>query len=176
LSEFQYLPISGEYLHRDCYDAAKNIARIPLCLTGAHFVNRYKGILAIFFSSIKHKVDILAEKFKFLPNKFLDRLMQFLSNFWPNHLPNRMEKYRDQYEHHWGIEMSDEGIDEAKTYFVKFFTKNEGSFFECTKKEGKKALLHRFVAGGAIGRYHALHQKKSGGVITTYCPSSNKSM
>ena len=70
---------------------------------------------------LKRKVDLLAGKFKFLPNKFSDRLMQFLSNFWPNHLPLRMEKYRDQYEHHWIIEISDEGIDEAKTYFKKFF-------------------------------------------------------
>ena len=40
---------------------------------------------------------------------------------WPTHLPEKMEKYRNEYEHHWGIEMSDEGIEEAKDYFEKFF-------------------------------------------------------
>ena len=47
--------------------------------------------------------------------------MQFLSNFYPNHLPNRMEKFRDKYEHHWVIEMSDDGIEEAQEYFADFF-------------------------------------------------------
>ncbi|MEC7895026.1 MAG: D-lactate dehydrogenase, partial [Bacteroidota bacterium] len=161
LSKFQHLPISGEYLHRDCYDATKKYCKdtfVVIDKMGPSFIPK--------LFELKRKVDLLAEKFKFLPNKFSDRLMQFLSNFWPNHLPTRMEKYRDQYEHHWVIEMSDEGIDEAKAYFKKFFTKNEGSFFECTKKEGKKALLNRFVAGGAIGRYHAIHEKKSGEMMS----------
>ena len=161
LSKFQHLPISGEYLHRNCYDATKKYCKdtfVMIDKIGPSFIPK--------LFELKRKVDLLAKRFKFLPNKFADRLMQFLSNFWPNHLPNRMEKYRDQYEHHWIIEMSDEGIDEAKAYFEKFFTKNEGSFFECTKKEGKKALLHRFVAGGAIGRYHAIHEKKSGEMMS----------
>ena len=39
-------------------------------------------------------------------------------------------------------------------------------FFECTKKEGKKALLHRFAAGGAIGRYHAIHDNEYGEMMS----------
>ena len=92
--------------------------------------------------------------------------MQFLSNFWPNHLPRRMEKYRDQYEHHWIIETSDEGIEEAKNYFDKFFLNNEGSFFECTEKEAKKAILHRFVAASAVSRYHVMNQATSGEMMS----------
>ena len=161
LSHFKYLPISGEYLHRDCYDATKKYCKdtfVVIDKMGSSFIPK--------LFELKRKVDLLAEKFMFLPNKFSDRLMQFLSNFWPNHLPNRMEQYRDKYEHHLIIEMSDEGIDEAKEYFKKFFTKNEGDFFECTKEEGEKALLHRFVAAGAIGRYHAIHEKKLGEMIS----------
>ena len=161
LSHFKYLPISGEYLHRDCYDATKKYCKdtfVVIDKMGSGFIPK--------LFELKRKVDLLAEKFMFLPNKFSDRLMQFLSNFWPNHLPNRMEQYRDKYEHHWIIEMSDEGIDEAKEYFKKFFTENEGDFFECTKEEGEKALLHRFVAAGAIGRYHAIHEKKLGEMIS----------
>jgi len=161
LSEFQYLPTSGEYLHRDCYDAAKKYSKdtfIAIDKMGPNFIPK--------LFEFKRKVDLFAEKFKFLPDKFSDRMMQFLSNFWPNHLPNRMEEYRDQYEHHWVIEMSDDGIEEAKAYFEKFFKENEGNFFECTKKEAKKAILHRFVAASAVGRYYAINKNKSGGMMS----------
>ena len=161
LSEFQYLPTSGEYLHRDCYDAAKKYSKdtfIAIDKMGPNFIPK--------LFEFKRKVDLFAEKFKFLPDKFSDRMMQFLSNFWPNHLPNRMEEYRDQYEHHWVIEMSDEGIEEAKAYFEKFFKENEGNFFECTNKEAKKAILHRFVAASAVGRYYAINKNKSGGMMS----------
>ena len=161
LSQFKNLPTSGEYLHRDCYDAAKKYSKdtfIAIDKMGPSFIPK--------LFELKRKVDLIAEKFRFLPNKISDRLMQFLSNFWPNHLPRRMEQYRDQYEHHWVIEMSDEGVDEAKAYFEKFFTKNEGGFFECTKKEAEKALLHRFVSASAQGRYHAINQKKLGAMMS----------
>ena len=92
--------------------------------------------------------------------------MQFLSLIFPNHLPNRMEQFRDRFEHHWIVEMSDNGIDEAREYFDQFFRINEGDFFECNKKEGKKASLHRFVSASAIGRYHALKNKEVGGMMS----------
>ena len=92
--------------------------------------------------------------------------MQFFTNFFPNHLPKRMEEYRDKYEHHWVIETSDEAIDESREYFNEFFKDNEGDFFECNDIEGEKALLHRFVAGSAIGRYHAIHQDKVGPMMS----------
>ena len=161
LSKFKHLPTSGEYVHRDCYDAAKKYSKdtfIAIDKMGPSFIPK--------LFEIKRKVDRLSNKFIFLPDKFSDRLMQFLSNFWPNHLPKRMEQFRDKYEHHWIIEMSDEGIDEAKIYFDKFFTKNEGSFFECSKKEAKKAILHRFVAASALNRYHAINSSKTGEMMS----------
>ena len=161
LSKFDNLPTSGEYLHRDCYDAAKKYSKdtfIAIDKMGPSFIPK--------FFELKRKVDLIAEKFSFLPNKFSERLMQLLSNFWPNHLPRRMEQYREQYEHHWIIEMSDEAIVEAKIYFKNFFKNNEGSFFECTEKEAKKAILHRFVAASAVGRYHVINQKKSGEMMS----------
>ena len=161
LSKFKNLPTSGEYLHRDCYDAAKKYSKdtfIAIDKMGPSFIPK--------LFDIKRKVDLVSEKFRFLPDNFSDKLMQFLSNFWPNHLPKRMEQYRNQYEHHWVIEMSNEGIDEAKTYFENFFKENEGNFFECTENEAKKAILHRFVAASAVGRYHVLNKKKSGAMMS----------
>ena len=161
LSKFKHLPTSGEYVHRDCYDAAKKYSKdtfIAIDKMGPSFIPK--------LFEIKRKVDRISNKFVFFPDKFSDKLMQFLSKFWPNHLPKRMEQFRDKYEHHWVIEMSDEGIDEAKIYFDKFFTENEGSFFECTKKEAKKAILHRFVAASALNRYHAINSSKTGGMMS----------
>ena len=161
LSQFENLPTSGEYLHRDCYDAAKKYSKdtfIAINKMGPSFIPK--------LFEFKRRIDLVGEKFRFFPNKLSDQLMQFLSNIWPNHLPRRMEQYRDQYEHHWVIEMSDEGIDEAKAYFETFFLKNEGSYFECTKKEAEKAILHRFVAASAQGRYHAINQKKLGEMMS----------
>tara|TARA_B110000967_G_scaffold175906_1_gene189011 strand:- start:235 stop:1926 length:1692 start_codon:yes stop_codon:yes gene_type:complete len=161
LSKFKTLPTAGDYLHRDCYDAAKKYSKdtfIVIDKLGTSF-------LPTLFK-LKRKVDLLSEKINFLPDKLSDKLMQFLSNFYPNHLPNRMEKFRDKYEHHWVIEMSDDGIEEAQEYFADFFNVKEGDYFECTKKEARKAVLHRFVAASAIGRYHSLNENTTGGMLS----------
>ena len=161
LSNFKTLPTSGDYLHKDCYDAAKKYSKDTFIIIeklGTKF-------LPTLFE-LKRKVDLISKKVPFLPTRFSDRLMQFLSNFWPNHLPKRIEKYRDLYEHHWIIEMSDDGIEEARKYFKKFFKNNIGGFFECSEKEGKKAILHRFSAASAFGRYAALNEDKIGGEMS----------
>ncbi len=161
LSGFKNLPTSGEYFHRDCYDAAKKYCKdtfLVIDKLGPSFIPK--------LFELKRTVDLIAEKFKFLPEKFSDRLMQFLSAFWPNHLPKRMEEYRDLYEHHWVIEMADDGIEEAEKYFDKFFQSNEGSYFKCTENEGKKAMLHRFVIASATPRFYAINQNKLGGLLS----------
>ena len=161
LSNFKNLPTSGEYLHRDCYDAAKKYSKdtfIAINKMGPSFIPK--------LFELKRRVDLVAKTFKFLPNNLSDRIMQILSNFWPNHLPLRMENFRKRFEHHWVIEMSDDGINEANEYFRNFFASNEGDFFTCSNDEAEKALLHRFVAASAFGRYYALNEKKTGGTIS----------
>ena len=161
LSKFENLPISGDYLHRDCYDAAKKYSKdtfIVLDKLGTTF-------LPTLFK-LKRKVDFVSAKMRIFPNNLSDKLMQFLSNFWPNHLPKKMENFRGLYEHHWIVEMSDNGIDEARIYFDSFFNQNEGDFFECNSKEGDKAILHRFTAASAFGRYSVLNDSKIGGNLS----------
>ena len=161
LSKFKTLPILGDYLHRDCYDAAKKYSKdnfIVIERLGTKF-------LPTLFE-LKRSVDLLSKKFSFLPNKLSDKIMQFFSGLLPNHLPKRMESFRDLYEHHWIIEMGDEGIVEAKKYFSSFFEDNEGDFFECTEKEAKKAQLHRFVSASAFGRYQTIYEKNIGGAMS----------
>ena len=161
LSKFKTLPTLGDYLHRDCYDAAKKYSKDTFLV-----IERLGTTFLPTLFELKRKVDIIAKKFKFLPDNFSDRLMQFLSIFFPNHLPKRMEKFRDLYEHHWIIEMSDDGISEARDYFANIFESNDGDFFECNDFESKKASLHRFVSASAIGRYHILNSKSHGEMMS----------
>ena len=116
LSTFKHLPVSGEYLHRDCYDATKKYGKDTFLVIekmGSSFLPK--------LFSLKRFVDRITSKIKFLPTHFSDFLLQYVSYLLPNHLPSRMEKFRDKYEHHWVIEMEDSGIEEARTYFNKLF-------------------------------------------------------
>ncbi|MCV2402529.1 D-lactate dehydrogenase [Marinomonas sp. C2222] len=165
LSTFKNLPISGEYLHRDCYDACKKYGKdsfVVIDKLGAKYMPK--------LFSMKRSIDSMAEKIPFLPSKFSDRMLQFMSKFMPNHLPKRMEDFRDKYEHHWIIETSNDCVDEAREYLESFFqhNDNEGDFFACTERESDQAILHRFVAGGAIGRKLIMEKEsaKLGSIMT----------
>ena len=161
LSTFKNLPDSGEYLHRDCYDVSKKYGKdmfIVISKLGAKFIPK--------LFAFKRKFDAFTDKLGFLPNKMSDRTMQYLSYLFPGHLPARMEVYRDKYQHHWILEMSNDGVDEARAYLDNFFKTHEGSYVECTEDEADKAILHRFVAGGAIGRYHIMNSKNVGAMMT----------
>lgn len=161
LSSFKTLPTSGDYLHRDCYDAAKKYSKdtfIVLDKLGTNF-------LPTLFE-LKRSVDLLSKKIPILPSNLSDKMMQFLGKLFLNHLPKKMENFRDLYEHHWIVEMSDAGIEEARNYFTDFFNENEGDFFECSEREGQKAILHRFTAASAFGRYAVLNASKIGGTMS----------
>jgi D-lactate dehydrogenase len=161
LSSFKTLPTSGDYLHRDCYDAAKKYSKdtfIVLDKLGTNF-------LPTLFE-LKRSVDLLSKKIPILPSNLSDKIMQFLGKLFLNHLPKKMENFRDLYEHHWIVEMSDAGIEEARNYFTDFFNENEGDFFECSEREGQKAILHRFTAASAFGRYAVLNASKIGGTMS----------
>ena len=161
LINFNELPRLGDYMHRDCYDAAKKYSKDTFVVIERLGTNFLPSLF-----EFKRIVDIIAEKVKFLPEKFSDKLMQFLSNFWPNHLPKKMELFRDKYEHHWIIEMTNDGINEAEVYFKDFFKDKKGDFFICNSHEGKKAMLHRYVSASAIGRYQALNKNNIGEMMS----------
>lgn len=161
LSGFDNLPVSGEYLGRDYYDVCKKYGKdtfLVIDKLGSKYIPK--------LFSLKRHVDRIAGNFKFLPNKLSDHMMQYLSYLWPNHLPKKMEAFRERFEHHWILEMNNAGVDEARQYLTEFFKTHEGDFFECTPKEGEKAILHRFVAGGAVGRYHIMKRKQFGPMMT----------
>lgn len=161
LSEFENLPVSGEYLGRDYYDVCKKYGKdtfLVIDKLGSKYIPKLFGL--------KRQVDRIASNFKFLPSKLSDHIMQYLSYLWPNHLPKKMEAFRERFEHHWILEMNNAGVEEARQYLTEFFKNHEGDFFECTPEEGEKAILHRFVAGGAVGRYHTIKRKQFGPMMT----------
>ncbi len=161
LTRFQNLPVSGEYIHRHVYDVTKKFGRDNFFII-EKFGSRY--IPKLF--NLKNLIDRWLTNLPFLSENSFERLMQLVSNLLPNHLPKRMENFRDKFEHHWIVEMADDGIEEAREYLKNFFSRSKGEFFECSKVEGEKAMLHRFLAAGAISRYHICKGKNSGEMIS----------
>lgn len=154
LAHFKSLPVSGEYLHRDCYDVAAQYGKDTFLLINWLGTDRLP-----FFFSLKSRFDGWCARIPGVSENLSEWILQGFSHLFPRHLPKRMDEYRQRYEHHLLLKMAGPGIEEARDYLKSFFTHREGDFFECTADEGKKAFLHRFAAAGAAIRYRAVHPK-----------------
>ncbi|MGB0904931.1 MAG: D-lactate dehydrogenase, partial [Mangrovicoccus sp.] len=151
LSKFETLPVSGEYMHRDCFDVSAKYGKDTVVMIDLLGTDR----LPTFFA-IKGAVDARLNKFR-LTRGFTDKFMQLAARLWPQHLPARLRDFRDRYEHHLILKMRDGGIDEAKELLSGFFTENSGAYFTCEPREAKLAGLNRFAAAGAAIRYGHIH-------------------
>ncbi len=162
LGSFKNLPEVGEYLHRDMFDIAEKYGKDTF-LTIQYFGTK---ILPKLFS-LKSRADTTLNKIPFLPDYLGDRILQFLSQLFPKHLPSRLVDYRDRYEHHLILKMSDDGIAEADDYFTKsnIFDNDKASYFICSEDEADKAYLHRFAAAGAAIRYQTINSHKAGELL-----------
>lgn len=161
LNDFKQLPVSGEYIHRRVFDVTKKYGKDNFFIintVGSRYIPK--------LFNIKNILDRWAGKVSFLPTNFSDKFMQKLSFFLPSQIPRKLEEYRDAYEHHWILEMSDKGIEDARNFLKSFFLQNEGSFIECSESDGEKAMLLRFLAAGAISRYHICEEHKLGRMIS----------
>lgn len=157
LGTFTNLPEVAEYLHRDCFDMADVYGKDTLVLidrlgTGAMpALFRWKSLLTNW--SIRSP---------FLPDFLPDRLLQWLSRFLPDVLPCRMRDFRNAYEHHLIIKMSDDGVAEFRDHLKGLASRDnldsDLSYFECNEREASLALLHRFAAAGAAIRYQVVHR------------------
>lgn len=152
LGEFTYLPVAGEYMHRDIYDIAERYGKDTFLM-----IDKLGTDKMPFFFTMKGRTDAMLEKVSLFKPHFTDRFMQKLGNAFPAHLPPRMKSWRDKYEHHLLLKMAGDGIAEAQSWLSEFFKTAEGDFFACTPEEGSKAFLHRFAAAGAAIRYQAVH-------------------
>jgi D-lactate dehydrogenase len=152
LAQFESLPVSGEYMHRECFDISETYGKDTVLMIDKLGTDK----LPMFFA-IKGAVDARLNKLS-LTRGFTDRFMQLVSRMVPKLLPKRLTEYRDQYEHHLILKMRDGGVGEARAFLKAFFAEREGDFFECTAREGKLAGLNRFAAAGAAIRYQNVHR------------------
>lgn len=154
LSSFENLAVSAEYMHRTAFDIARDYGKdtlLAIHYLGTDFLPR--------LFAIKGWFDAWAGKLPLVPSNLTDRVMQFAAGIWPTMLPKRMIDYRERFEHHLILKMSNEGIAEAREFLNDFSAGKEFSFFECDKSEASFAMLNRFAAAGAAVRYQAIHTR-----------------
>jgi D-lactate dehydrogenase (quinone) len=162
LSECSELPEMGEYMHKSWFDGADRYCK------DVYLILRYLGTAFLpKLYQIKATVDRWLERIPGLPNRPADHILHRLAGLWPDHLPARIRAYREAYEHHFIVVGADSAIEEIRQVLHAVTHENDaGDFFECSPKEGKAALLHRLVAGGAPARYSVIHAKETNGMVT----------
>ncbi len=161
LSDFDELPDMGEYMHRNYFRAAEKYCKDYFLLIkhlGTSFLPK--------LLTIKRNIDYFCNNISFLPNNISDRILQFLANLFPRHLPESILSIADKYEHYMLILSSGESIKEVQKLLAE-----SGNIFldfkyvECSDKDGKDALLHRYVAGSAPARYKLVNSSFSGDLL-----------
>lgn len=162
LQNFENMPDVGEYMHRDMFNISEKYGKDTVLTI--HYLGT--GVLPKLFA-MKGRMDATLGKWSFLPRHMSDRMMQLFSRVFPQQLPKRLLQYRDDYEHHLMLKMTDGGIAEAESYLKSFFEseENEGDFIVCSKDEASKAYLNRFAAAGAAMRYETVHDKDVGEIL-----------
>ena len=161
LKNFSELPEMCEYMNREIFDTAKKYGK-DVFLSIKHIGTKRLPKLYAIKSNMEYYLNKIPLVPKFLP----DQILYYLSRLFPEHLPKRLIDYRNQYEHYLILDMSDEGIEEARKYLEKEWSSLDGvGFFECNEDEQKSALMHRFAAAGAAIRYQTIHQRKTEEVL-----------
>ncbi|ABR73387.1 D-lactate dehydrogenase [Actinobacillus succinogenes] len=156
LSNFEELPVSGEYIHRDAFDIAARYGKDTFWVIKKFGTDWLPKLFAL-----KANVDRLSKKLPFVPSHFSDKFMQWCSKLIPEHLPKSLWQYRERYEHHLILKMGGKGVEEARAYLADYFKDSgKGAYFECNKAETQAAMLHRFAVASAAIRYRAIHSKE----------------
>ncbi|RHW76681.1 D-lactate dehydrogenase [Colwellia sp. RSH04] len=163
LSHFKHIPEVGEYMHRDIFDIANKYGKDTFLSIQHLGTDKLPKMFAL-----KGRIDATLNKATFLPKYITDRVMQRVSQCFKQHLPQRMLDFRDKYEHHLILKMSDDGINEATEFLSSYFAQNStsGNYFICNEEETTKAYLQRFAAAGAAIRYQTLHDNTVGEMLT----------
>ncbi|MHC6646465.1 D-lactate dehydrogenase [Alteromonas sp. HB246098] len=162
LSTFENIPEVGEYLHREMFDIADVYGKDTILSIERLGTDSLPKMFAL-----KGRVDAVLNKLPFMPRYLSDRVMQFGSQFFSDQIPASLRAFRDKYEHHLILKMSDGGIEEAKALLAKLFTeeKLDGDYITCNEEEAAKAFLLRFAAAGAAVRYQMMHHKQVGDIL-----------
>ncbi|MBJ3762284.1 D-lactate dehydrogenase [Maribius pontilimi] len=158
LSELDELPISGEYVHRECFEISRKYGKDTLLMI--HWLGTSR--MPMLFG-IKEALDARLHKIGLLPGNLLDRVMQGLSRLFPEALPKRLLRYRDRFEHHLILKVAGTSADRAEAILNR--TVGSDGWFLCDKDEAAKATLNRFAAAGAAARYQVMLGKDAGDLL-----------
>ncbi len=160
LTRMHTLPIEGEYLHREYFDACRRYGRDIFLLI------HYLGAEAMpRFFALKRSLDAVLGRLRFLPRNVIDHVMQAVASMWPEMLPRRVLAYREQYEHHMMLKVGQASVTETEAILSAMLGGDRGGWFRCTEDEGKRAFLNRFVAAGATARYRLMHERETAGLL-----------
>jgi len=152
LTQFDSLPIAGEYLHRDAFDIGEQYGKDSFLLIEHLGTARVPAAFAW-----KSRVDGWCESFG-MPG-LADRLIQGLMALLPRHLPKRMYAFRERFEHHLLLRVARSDVPQVEVFLKQHFNASpSGDFFRCDGAEARKAFLHRFAVAGAAVRYRQVHR------------------
>lgn len=160
LSGAPELPVSGEYIHRDAFDIAATYGKDTVLTIERLGTDRLPALMRA-----RTRFDRVAQKVPLVGSHASDRLLQGLSRIFPPHLPRRMLEFRDRFEHHLIIKAADGALDFLRDLLARRYPNPEGGAFECSEREGAKAMLHRFAVAGAAVRYRAVHRAEVAGIV-----------
>ncbi|KAA1287240.1 D-lactate dehydrogenase [Alcaligenes faecalis] len=151
LTDLPRLPIAGEYIHRTAYDIGEQYGKDTFLL-----IDRFGTAKVPSAFAMKSRVDGFFERFGW--RGVTDRVIQAIMNRLPSHLPSRMREWRDRFEHHLLLRVSNDTVQATREFLSQQFEgSQQGAYFECDAEEGRKAFLHRFAIAGAAIRYRESH-------------------
>ena len=152
LARLPRLPIAGEYIHRTAFDIGEKYGKDTFLVIDKFGTSRVPAAFAM-----KSRVDGFFERFGL--RGVTDKVIQTLMNLLPSHLPARMREYRDRFEHHLLVRVSNDTLEQTRSFLSEYFANSaSGAYFECDTDEGRKAFLHRFAIAGAAIRYRESHR------------------
>jgi D-lactate dehydrogenase len=152
LAKLPRLPIAGEYIHRTAFDIGEKYGKDTFLVIDKFGTAKVPAAFAM-----KSRVDGFFERFGL--RGVTDKVIQALMNLLPSHLPARMREYRDRYEHHLLVRVSNDTLEQTRAFLNDYFASStSGAYFECDVEEGRKAFLHRFAIAGAAIRYREAHR------------------
>lgn len=162
LTEFSSLPELGEYMHHSYFDAADRYCKDTFLIIkklGTRYLTR--------LWSFNAAVESFLAGLKVFPPRFVDRITLLFSRLVPDHLPSRIREFREHYDHHLIVKAIDGNVEEMESLMQRITNNGEfrGSYFKCEEREAEAALLHRFVAGGAMPRIGAFDKKNVEGLM-----------
>ncbi|RIA19879.1 D-lactate dehydrogenase [Ectopseudomonas oleovorans] len=152
LANLSRLPIAGEYIHRTAFDIGEKYGKDTFLVIDKFGTAKVPAAFAM-----KSRVDGFFERFGL--RGVADKVIQALMNLLPSHLPPRMREYRDRFEHHLLVRVSNDTLEQTRSFLSEYFANStSGAYFECDAEEGRKAFLHRFAIAGAAIRYREAHR------------------